>query len=192
MKKFFKISLMIILLLASTSCRATDYEFVDHRDGYENGYQTESYSLENNLDESYTIEYTEKLGIPDNSVKVVIYYSGEKIANYNPCDYKNFSEFKPQELLYLCSDEKNSLYYIGCEITNYISICGDNDFGFNHNKIDINRDIVNNKDSANRENYLELSKILRSNMKASELMNKFEKCNYNYDDIINLYNLSSE
>ena len=182
----------MILLLVSTSCETIDSEFVDDRDGYENGYQTESYSLENNLDESYTIKYTEKLGFPDNSVEVVIYDSEEKIANYNACDYKNFSEFKPQELLYLCSDEKNSFYYIGCEITHYISVCGNNDFGFNYNKIDINRDIVNNKDSAHREDYLALSKILRSHMKASELMNRFEKCNYNYDDIINLYKLSSE
>lgn len=198
MKKFFSIFLTIIFLSTFTSCEKADVflKTIDNFCGIMNevsaeqqNFQPKSYTLENNLNESYTIEYTEVIGFPDNSVKVEIYCSGEKIAYYNPCDYKNFDKNKPTSLLFLCENDKNSLYYVGCDTGDYIFICGNNHFNLNYDNIIINKDIVNDKESVHRDIYLELSEML-NHVELSELKEKFEKCGYNYDNIVNLYNLS--
>ncbi|MDE7098941.1 MAG: hypothetical protein K2O60_07315, partial [Ruminococcus sp.] len=68
MKKFFSIFLTIIFLSTFTSCEKADVflKTIDNFCGIMNEvsaeqqkFQPESYTLENNLNESYTIEYTE-------------------------------------------------------------------------------------------------------------------------------------
>lgn len=92
-------------------------------------------------------------------------------------------------MLFLYGNDKNILYYVGCDTGDYIFIYGSNHFKLNYDNIIINKDIVNDKESVHRDVYLKLSEML-NNVEFSELKEKFKKCGYNYDNIVNLYNLS--
>ncbi len=152
---------------------------------------TESYTLKNNLNENYTIEYTETSGFPDTLVDIVIYHSEKKIADYWGGDYKDIETLKPQEIIFLCNTSEYELYYIGNEDINYIFINGENDFGFRYNKVDLHTDFIDYAKETQEYRYLKLAEDLQNNFTESELKEKFEKCGYDYSAVMYLYNLAS-
>ena len=192
MKKFFSIFLIIFLLSTSTySCNIVDEVLgnIDENLSNQEEYTIESYSLKNNLNETYTIKYKEVIGFPDNRVDVKIYDSEEQIAWYAPCDYKNFDKIKPQRIMFLYGNDKNKLYYVGTDSRDYIFIYGSNNLKLNDDNINISKELVNDEENIDRNRYIKLSEML-NNVELSKLKERFEKCGYNYDNIVNLYNMS--
>ena len=152
---------------------------------------TESYTLKNNLNENYTIEYTEKSGFPDTHVDVVIYNSENKIADYLGGKYKNIEAIKPQRIMFLCNTNDYELYYIGNDNGDSIVISGNDSLGFKDNIADLRREWIDVVYHSHYNEYIILSKDLRNNYTESELKEKFVKCGYDYTAIMYLYDLAS-
>ena len=174
----FKALMCLFPLMELASCMAEDYP-------------TESYTLVNNLNELYTIEYTETSGMPDNGVYIEIHNFEKSIAYYHGGDYKDIETLKPQEIIFLCNTNEYELYYIGNEDINYIFINGENDLGFRYNRVNLHTDFIDYAKKTQEYRYLKLAEDLQNNFTESELKEKFEKCGYDYTAIMYLYDLAS-
>ena len=170
------LGLLPIILL--TACSAKEYP-------------TQSYTLTNNYNETYTIEYTEKSGFPENCVDFVIYHSEKKIADYGAGDYDGVLKAQPQELLYLLNVNDYELYFMGCEYGDYILVNGENDLGFNYDRAEINIESIDYAKETHKEKYFKLAEDLKNSYTESELKEKFVKCGYDYTAIMYLYDLAS-
>lgn len=152
---------------------------------------TESYTLTNNLNENYIVEYTEKSGFPDTFVDIVIYNSEKKIADYSPGDYKDIETLKPQKIIFLCNTDDYELYYIGNENIDDILINGENDLGFNNNKANIHTKFIDYARETQEDRYFKLAEDLKNYYTKPQLIDKFEKCGYDYTAVMYLYDLAS-
>ena len=155
-----------------------------------NEYETNSYTLTNNLNEEYVVEYTEYSGFPDTNVKFTVYYSEKEILKYNG-EFKNIEQLKPHKLLLLCSTPKCDFYFMETNYSDYIITDGHMDWKFHDNKAEINQNYIESEMfDINKDGYLELSKELQDNTDKTSLIKRLKTCGCNYSDVINIYNLS--
>ena len=186
----FKALMCLFPLMELASCMAEDYP-------------TESYTLVNNLNEIYTIEYTMTSGMPDNGVDIEIRNFEKSIAYYFGGDYKHIEKTKPQRIMFLCDTGEYELYYMsdnysdyeldysGSEYTDYIIINGENDLGFMNDVANIRREWIDDINYYKIEEYKMLAEDLQNNYTEFELKKKFAKCGYDYTAIMYLYDLAS-
>jgi len=188
----FKALMCLFPLMELASCMAEDYP-------------TESYTLVNNLNELYTIEYTETSGMPDNGVDIEIRNFEKSIAYYDGGEYKHIEENKPQRIMFLCNTGEYELYFMSTnntyeyfdldcsssEYTDFIIINGENDLGFKGDVANIRREWIDDVKHYKIEEYKMLAEDLQNNFTESELKEKFEKCGYDYTAIMYLYDLAS-
>ena len=159
----------------------------------------ESYTIANNSGEYYDIEYakvksswngTEHINFVISDLK---FDSEEEIIWYTEdtdYDYPDINMLKPQKILYLYHTNDYRCYYLSYELGDSIIISGDQDFiEFYSHKIDINIEDTPEMDSVYREDYIKIANDLRKNYTKSELREEFEKCGYDYRNILFLYDL---
>jgi len=156
-----------------------------------NEYEANSYTLKNNFNEEYIVEYTEYSGFPDTNVRITAYYSGKEIMEYSG-EYKRVEQLKPQKILHLCSTQKCDFYFMKNKYSEYIFTDGQMDWNFHDNIAEINQNYIESEMfEINKEGYLELSKELQENTDEASLIKRLKTCGCNYSDVINIYNLYS-
>lgn len=152
-------------------------------------YNTETYTINNNLNETYLIKYTEKEGFPDHSVEIEIVNGENTILSYTT-QYKK--EFLPQQVIYLFEFNSTQYYYVTSSVSESIFInntTNENNFKYLGNKIDLDIDF-NDSSKSYVIDYITLSAQIREHMTRQDIIYKFNSCNCDYSKIIELYNLS--
>lgn len=154
-------------------------------------YETNSYTLENNFNEEYVVEYTECSGFPDTNVRITVFYSGKEIMEFSG-EYKNIEQLKPKKILLLCSTPECNFYFMENNYSDYIITDGQMDWEFHDNKAEISRNYIESEMfEINKEGYLELSKKLQDNTDEASLIKRLKTCGCNYSEVINIYNFYS-
>ena len=129
-------------------------------------YASGSFTFENHLHEQYQIEYQEEPGFPDTGVYFVIYAGKTRITGYPGGDFKYLAHVSPKEILFLC----DGLYYMRDDYQSYLLT--------ENGKININAD---------QEHF---SELLKEHWNINDLVDAFQICDYDYESIVSLYNLT--
>lgn len=178
-----------------TSCEVTEYP-------------VESYEVSNVVDGIYTVEYQERTGFPDQNVDIKIRKSNNIISKYNTklkYDYQY-----PDKILYLFEYENGDFYYIegrsgGLPTKSDEPFCcivydGDNDklhalmegnYKFQVN-IDAYYDKDGNIDEYWHEKLNDISEILQENITEQEIIDIFNRCEYDSTYILEIYNYTEK
>lgn len=170
MKNKIKIVIISLICLFLNACNNTTDETI-------------TYTIKNNLDEQYLVSYREKPGFPDKNMDIQIYRDNEIIADYST-QYND--RYMPKEIMFLFNYEDNCFYFIRND-----AACSIFKSSKTQSKKMLLRDNYLELPDSMKQEYLELSKLMKKNIKESELIYNFNKCGYSYDDIIDLYYFAS-
>ena len=177
-RKVIILSLLIVSSFSLCSCS----------NSAETTYESSRYTINNNVDESYSVEYREMSGFPDHSVEIRIHNTDGQIVEYIT-QYKK--EFLPKDIIYLFDYENNKYYYIASDVGESIFIAGDKknfDYKYTDYEFSLNVDFLD-KSKKYVSDYIILAERMRVTIKEEDIIDSFSKCNYKSDKIIELYNL---
>ena len=152
-------------------------------DQYE--YTTDSYTINNNLNECYRVDYTEKSGFPDHSVEIVISDGNDTIIDYTT-KYK--LQFLPTSIVYLFDDDRNEYYYIANEVSSSIVVKmnGTTDYTIVDDVFELDIDFTDTSKEYISDYYLLASKM-RKSLKEQDITEKFQTCGYDYSRVLQVY-----
>ncbi len=148
---------------------------------------TKTYSIQNPIDGTYTVNCTAYEGYPDDTMDVDILYNEEKIISI----FTQFNEYNyPIEMIYLFEFDSCKYYYIGYVDRAHIMITHENNnSGMKNKKDDF---YLNSKYYSSSQDYKELSGIINKNVTSKDIKEKFHQCNYNPKKIIELMSFYGE
>lgn len=194
MKKIFA---LLICLSMLTACEYDEY--------FESSeYPVENYEISNAVDGIYIVEYQERTGFPDQSVDIKIRKSNNIISEYSTklkYDYQY-----PDKILYLFEYENGDFYYTEGRSGGYstksgepfccIVYDGDNDKLYDlmswkyrlQVNIDAYYDEEDNIDEYWQEKLNGISEILQKNITEQEIIDVFDRCEYDSTYILEIYN----
>ena len=171
----------ILTTILLSSCNYNEFsniEYVSNTEHLENVIE-----ITNKLNEQYSVEYEERNGFPSQRMKINIFESDKLIISY----WSKFdSNYIPNKILYLFTDNNYDYCFIANDTHEYIVRCVIDNERYDPLIIDVDWTEVEYMDS-----YTALSETMQRNIDESELIERFEICDYDYDAIIKLYNLSS-
>ena len=182
-KKFAMLSL-VLFCICFCGC-STMVKFYADQMSAAADYESGSIEVTNSLGEKYTVEYNETGGFPSHGMTVKIYRAGFVINNFSTkFAYSNI----PNQIVYLFSDGRKDYYYAA---GNYRYDSGK----ANHfwAKIVVH-DIWGNERSEisldpSSEMCVSFSKKLRKKINRNVLIKRFEKCGFDSEKILSVYDL---
>ena len=141
---------------------------------------TKTYSIQNPIDGTYTVNCTAYENVPDDTMNVDIIYNEEKIISI----FTQFNVYNyPIEMIYLFEFDSCKYYYIGYVDRAHIIMTHENRNGMSSNIDDF---FLNSKYYSSSQDYKELSGIINKNVTSKDIKEKFHQCNYNPEKIIEL------
>lgn len=181
--KKFAMLLPVLFCIYLCGCSTLVKLYADQR-SEDTDYESGSIEVTNSLGEKYTVDYYETGGFPTRRMTVKIYQTNVLISNSS---VKFELCYIPNQILYLFTDGGKDYYYIA----------GNYYYDSNKTKVFwaniVTRDFWGNDTSISldpsSERCVSLSKTLRKNIKRDELIKMFDKCEFNYDKIISVYDL---
>ena len=188
--RFKKCAVLLLVLFCVCLCGCSALaELYEAQRSEAADYESGSIDATNPLGEKYTVEYHETGGFPSHGMTVKIYRSVFLISDYST---KFAHSNIPNQIMYLFNDRGKYYYYVAANYW-YDSYYGSGKTNFFRAKIVIHD--TNNNETSNitldptSEICVSLSKTLRKNIKRDELIKMFDKCGFNYDKIISVYDL---
>lgn len=183
---FKKCAMLLLVLFCICLCGCSALaELYEAQRSESADYESGSIEVTNSHGEKYTVEYYERGGFPSHRMTVKIYQTNVLISNFST-RYRHGNI--PNQIMYLFNDGGKDYYYVAA---NYYHDSGKaNSFW----DMIVIRDFWGNERSdialdPSLEACVSLSKTLRKNIKRDELIGMFNKCGFNYNKIISVYDL---
>lgn len=168
-------------------------DYIDQCAEEEKSYQKGEKTITNTLGESYTINYREYTGFPDQLMAIDI--SNDRKLIHLDCEMKN--SLVPDEIVYLFSDNFIEYYYAAGDHSEYkgkheSQYSRPFNFFFAANSIFEKGDDIFFDERPKLTEYsynknLELAQMLRRNITRTELVEKFHACGYDDTFVLKVY-----
>ncbi|MDE7099391.1 MAG: hypothetical protein K2O60_09620 [Ruminococcus sp.] len=203
MKKLFA---LLICLFMLTSCGATKSFLEENETFFESpDYPIVTYEIENVVDGVYNVAWQNSTGFPDTNLNVEIKKDDRVIYKYS-CDEKG-DKSRPEKVVHLFEYDGGDIYYVqnntpspyGSNVSKplcFVVYDGENvpDFMDNNNSICINN--IDNSGIGNSESWSKkfesASEFLHENITEQEIVDIFDKCRYDDQYILKIYNYSEK